>query len=149
VAYYFHDSSGGGAGKALRVVSVKFPDLMKDGRDYKSLAGFTGKGVRAAEVDGVAFPTLLEPLDDLPPATMITSVRREGDKLIVRGVSHDNGKVKSVEVNGFPATIDSNAGGVANWGVTLNMSAPAALTARAVDEAGNSEKRPATLSAER
>src|SRR5439155_22127509 len=67
VAYYFHDSSGGGAGKALRVVSVKFPDLMKDGRDYKSLAGFTGKGVRAAEVDGVAFPTLLEPLDDLPP----------------------------------------------------------------------------------
>jgi hypothetical protein len=145
VAYYFHDSAGGMAGKALRVVSVKFPGLMKDG-NYKSLPGFTGKRVMAAEVEGVEFPTLLEPIDDLPPATMITSVRREGDKTIVRGVSHDNGEFKSVTVNGRPAKIVSSGAGVADWEIALDGNGNgAAFTAGATDVVGNAEQTRATI----
>jgi hypothetical protein len=141
VAYYFHDSAGGPAGKALRVVSVKFPGLMSGG-EYKSVPGFTGKGVRAAEVEGVEFPTLLEPIDDLPPATMITSVRREGDKVVVRGVSQDNGNVASVNVGSDRALIVANHAGVAIWEITMDRKrvAGATVVARATDDAGNSEK---------
>ena len=79
-----------------RVVSEKFPALMTGG-DYKTIPGFTGKRVRAAEVEGVEFPQLLDPVDDLPPATIITSVRKEGGKLLVRGVTQDNGEVATVD----------------------------------------------------
>ena len=57
-----------------KVVSVHFPDAMQDGK-YASIPGFTGPDVRAAEIPEVPFPVLLEPVDDLPPATIITSVR--------------------------------------------------------------------------
>src|SRR5262249_32381313 len=100
VAYYFHDTPT--PGRATRVVSVHFPDMTREG-DYPAVEGFTGRDVRAAEVPGVPSPTLLEPVDDLPPATMITSVRRRQGKLAVRGVSEDNGAIASVTVNGRPA----------------------------------------------
>ena len=140
VAYYFHDSAGGSKGKAVRVVSEKFPGLMKDGHEYKQVANFTGKRVRAAEVDGVEFPTLLEPVDDLPPATMITSVRRENGKLIVRGVTHDNGEIATVTVNGKPANVVAQHAGVADWEATVEGGAVKELTAGATDKAGNEEK---------
>src|SRR6478672_7761474 len=56
VVYYFHDFFGPGI--TTKVVSVKFPALMQDG-DYRSMDGFTGKDVRAAEVAAIPFPTLL------------------------------------------------------------------------------------------
>ena len=131
--------AAGETNKALRVVSVKFPDLMKDGGDYKSIPGFTGKGVRAAEVHGVEFPKLLDPIDDLPPATIITSVKRTGGKLLVRGVTQDNGEVASVSVNGHPARITANQAGVADWEAELDASGVTEITAAATDRAGNVE----------
>jgi hypothetical protein len=145
VAYYFHDSPGASPGKAVRVVSEKFPDLMKDGHEYKQVKNFTGKRVRAAEVDGVEFPRLLEPVDDLPPATMITAVRKESGKLLVRGVTHDNGEVATVRVNGKAGRIVTRHAGVADWEATLEPATVEEITAGATDKAGNEEKVPAKV----
>ena len=54
---------------------------------------------------------LLDPVDDIPPATIITSVRREGSNVVVHGVSHDNGDIVSVSVNDN-AALDSTSPGV-------------------------------------
>jgi hypothetical protein len=146
VAYYFHDSAGAAEGKALRVVSVKFPGLMKDGLEYRQVPGFTGNRVRAAEARGVGFPSLLDPVDDLPPATMITGVRGTGAERIVRGVSQDNGRVRSVTVNGRPAKILSDRAGVADWEAVLDAGAAGqAIIASATDDAGNTEQLPAVF----
>jgi hypothetical protein len=136
VAYYFHDSE---ANKVLRVVSVKFPDLMTGG-EYKSIPGFTGPKVKAAEVTGVEFPQLLDPVDDLPPATLVTSVRKDGSKVLVRGVTTDNGEVASVRVNGKPAKIVAQRAGVADWEIALEASGADEVTAKATDKAGNAER---------
>jgi hypothetical protein len=145
VAYYFHDSPGGG--RALKVVNAHAPDATTDGGDYKPVEGFTGKDVRAAEVAAVPFPTLLEPVDDLPPATMITSVRRQGGRVRVTGVSQDDGEVAAVTVNGQGATISHNAAGVADWEIELDEAAggaaAGAIEAGARDQAGNVELTPA------
>jgi hypothetical protein len=138
VAYYIHDYPT--AGGVTRVVSARFPEMMKDG-EYRAVEGFTGRDVRAARVDPVPFPTLLQPVDDLPPATLITSVRRSGGKLIVRGVAEDNGEIASVSVNGEPARLTA-AGGVMDWEITLVAPKGGRLVARAVDRAGNPEKMP-------
>ena len=137
VAYYFHEP-----GRTLRIISIKFPDLMTGG-GYKSIPGFTGKGVRAAEVTGVPFPDLLDPIDDLPPATVITSVRREAGKLLVRGVTQDNGDIASVNVNGHSARIVSSHPGVVDWETTLDAATVKTVTASAKDQAGNVEQMPA------
>jgi G8 domain-containing protein len=137
VPYYFHDFPA--SGRTTKVVSAKFPDMMKDG-DYRAVEGFTGKDVRAAELNSVPFPTLLEPVDDLPPATMVTGIRRIEGKLLVRGVSHDNGDLVSIVVNGRPAKILANSAGVADWEITLDPPRDGLVTARGTDKAGNAEK---------
>jgi hypothetical protein len=107
---------------------------------YRPVDGFTGKDARAAEVKSAEFPTLLEPVDDLPPATMVISVLRVRGKLIVKGVSQDNGDIASVTVNGRPAKIISSHAGVTDWEVTLDAPRDRKLTAHASDKAGNTEK---------
>ncbi len=124
-----------------KVVSIKFPSLMSDGA-YHPIANWTGPDVLAARVPEVPFPELLDPVDDLPPATLITSVHREGDQLRVRGVSQDNGEVASVRVNGKEASIISDRAGVADWEVVLDARGVSDLTAAASDKAGNEEKTP-------
>jgi hypothetical protein len=57
-------------------------------------------------------------------------------------VSHDNGEIASVTVNSQPATILSQAYGVADWEVTLNTGANEAVIASATDAAGNAEQLP-------
>lgn len=140
VAYYFHGLFG--SNHATKVVSARFAGQMT-GENYRSIEHFTGRDVRAADVSGVAFPKLLEPMDDLPPATMITSVRRTSSKLHVRGLTQDDGEIASVRVNGHLAAILSGPGGVAEWEIVLERSrlGSAQLTARAVDRAGNRETR--------
>lgn len=140
VVYYFHDWPT--TGQTLKVASVKFPDLMTDAV-YRSIPHITGPDVRAAEVPDMAFPELLQPVDDLPPATIITSARREGHSLFVRGVSEDDTGVAKVEVNGTPARIISDHAGVADWEATLDATGTRELTAVATDRAGNVEKLPA------
>jgi hypothetical protein len=92
-----------------------------------------------AEVKGLTWPTLLDPVDDLPPATIILSVRRLGDRLLVKGVSHDNGVIRSVTVNGQDAKLDIIQAGLVDWTAQLPLPKDGRVIAAAVDEAGNRE----------
>jgi hypothetical protein len=134
VAYLFHDFPA--VGKVTKVLSGKFPAAMNDGQ-YEQVAGFTGKDVKAAEVGAVVFPTLLEPVDDLPPATIVRSIVREGEELRVRGVSQDNGEIERVLVNGEKAELKLSAPGVVDWEVRVKRTE--VVEAKAMDRAGNEE----------
>ena len=98
-----------------------------------------------AEVSDISFPELLSPVDDLPPATVITHVRRVGDTYLVRGTTSDNGHVKEVLVGGVPAK--SLSANFREWEATVPLekatmtSGGRQLSAHAVDDAGNSEPR--------
>ena len=83
--------------------SVRYnPDLRTAVRACPLL---TGDESRAAEVRDVEFPRLLDPVDDQPPTTVITRIERIADgKVRVNGVASDDGAVKTVIVNGRPAT---------------------------------------------
>ncbi len=135
VTYFFHGYPA--AGDVTKVMSTKFPAAAS--AEFASVEKFTGKDVRAAKATRVEFPQLLAPVDDLPPATVIISARKQPDgKLLVRGVTHDNGEVADVTVNGQRAKILTQHAGVADWEISL----PAAkeLTATARDRAGNAER---------
>lgn len=136
VSYYFHDFPE--KGQTIKLVSTYFPELMKDGA-YRSIDGFTGERVRATDVKAVEFPQLLDPIDDLPPATVITDVRRAAGKVIVRGVTSDNGAVKRVVVNGVAARAVRDS--FAEWETVLDepRGHELKLTAHAEDAAGNVE----------
>ncbi len=116
------------------------------GADFRSVPVWTGDEALAAEVRDVAFPELLAPVDDVPPATLITGVRVEGSQRIVRGVPHDNGTVAAITVNGRPATIVNQHAGVADWSITLDAPPDDRFVAKAADTAGNAERTPHELS---
>jgi hypothetical protein len=141
VPLYFHDHFG--KGRTAKVLSVKSKDVKENKDSFREVSGLTSKGTRAAEVKGVAFPKLLDPIDDLPPATVITHVRREGDKLLVSGVTADDGVVKRVLVNGKEAK--ATADNFAQW--TIELPAADKLSAFAEDAAGNKEMRPHVVAA--
>src|SRR5262249_19946084 len=132
-----------GPGRHAKVVSTRARDLIGDGNKYRADEPLTGDESRVAQVRGVKFPRLLDPIDDLPPATVITSaVRRPGGKLLVRGSTADNGVVAKVLVNGKPARgLSAN---FAEWEVCLEgvKAGPVRLSAHAEDAAGNVEKTP-------
>jgi len=94
----------------------------------------------------VSFPQLLDPVYDLPPATVVTAFRRNGNKLIVSGTTSDNGVVKRVFVNGYEARPTRE--NFAEWEITLDAAAggPTIISAHAEDAAGNVELRPHTMS---
>lgn len=94
-----------------------------------------------AETRNVAFPNLLDPVDDPPPATFITHVRAADGKLIVRGTTSDNGTVKRVRVNGKEAR--ALAANFAEWEIRPDgaRSSGFKLSAHAEDAAGNIETR--------
>ena len=139
VSYYFHDTPSPGA--MMRVASMKLPQIIND-RTYRSIADWTGPEARAAEVKSIAFPELLAPVDDLPPATLITSITSEGARRIVSGISHDNGEVATVTVNGHSAKITEQHAGVTDWAITLDAPADGRYLAKATDRAGNAELTP-------
>ncbi len=136
VVYYFHDLFK--PGESVKIVSNRFAQLYT-GSEYHAIPNFTGPRVKATEVTGVEFPDLLDPIDDLPPATMITSVRREGGKVIVTGVTTDNGEIATVMVNGVAAPSTSSGPGIVDWRVTLDFPSDGKLIAKAIDKAGNAE----------
>ncbi len=83
------------------------------------------------------YPKPLDPVDDVPPVTVVTHVVREaGGKVRVRGTTADNGTVRRVLVNGREAR--ATAANFAEWEVVLD-DAPK-VTAHAEDDAGNVEK---------
>jgi hypothetical protein len=86
----------------------------------------------------------LAPIDDLPPTTVITHVLRAGSvsdgKLLVRGVTADNGTVTKVLVNG--AIAKATRPNFAEWEILIDRPRGAAgISAHAEDAAGNVEKR--------
>ena len=143
VPVYFHDYFG--PGKAAKVLSVKSQEVVSGGDTFREEPGLTSKATRATEVKGVPFPKLLDPVDDLPPATVITHVRKSGATLVVRGTTADNGAVAKVLVNGQPAR--ALAPNFAEWEAVLAPTAGAAkeVRAQATDAAGNVEPRPHVL----
>jgi hypothetical protein len=140
VTIYLHDWFG--PGRHAKVVSTRSPEFKAEAGKYESQSPLTGDESRVTEVRDLVFPTLLDPVDDLPPATAITHVRATSGKSVVRGTTSDNGTVKRVLVNGKEAR--ATAANFAEWEVIVDGvdSAGLKLTAHAEDSAGNIEKRP-------
>jgi hypothetical protein len=145
VPIYLHDYYG--KNRHAKVVSTRAKDLINDGNTYRADPPLTGDESRVAEVSDVPFPTLLDPVDDLPPTTVITyAVKRADGSLLVRGITADNGTVKKVLVNGRPAK--SVTGSFGEWEIILESSKQSAtrVSAHAEDAAGNVEPRPHVVS---
>jgi hypothetical protein len=145
VPIYIHDYFGEGV--HAKVVSTAAKDLMGDGNSYREEPTLTSDESRVAEVKDIAWPTLLDPIDDIPPATIITSVHREGEQLIVSGISHDNGKIVEIKVNEHPAKQIASHAGIVDWSIKLDSPHDDKLVAFAVDEAGNREQTAHRLTA--
>jgi G8 domain len=137
VPVYLHDYYG--TGEAAKVVSTRAKDFKADGMEYHEEPPLTGDESRVAHVKDVPFPKPLDPVDDLPPATVITSIHSHKGKLVVRGTTSDNGVVKRVLVNGHSGR--ALATNFMEWEAEVDETHER-ISARAEDEAGNTEKRP-------
>jgi hypothetical protein len=141
VPVYLHDYYG--PGRHARVVATNAKDFRADGLVYRAEEPLTGHESRVTEVKDVEFPRLLDPVDDLPPTTVITHARRtSGNKVIVRGCTADNGTVKRVLVNGKEAReVGAN---FSEWEIVLEGVSEGSLKVQAhgEDAAGNAEPRP-------
>jgi hypothetical protein len=140
VPVFVHDYYG--SGRHAKVVSVKSGEVKSESAAaYKSEPPLTGDESRVTEVRDVAFPELLHPVDDEPPASVITQVRRVGSAWQIRGSAEDNGDIVQLVVNGTKAT--SVRSGYAEWEVKLDsLPADHTLRAFATDAAGNVERLP-------
>jgi len=134
VPIYLHDYYG--TGQHAKLVSTKTKELKEDGLEYGEEVGLTGDQSRRAKVPNVAFPKAVDPVDDLPPATVIMQVKKQDGKLIVRGTTSDNGTVKRVLVNGVEAKATRE--NFAEWEIVLPMGT--SVSAYAEDSVGNVEK---------
>jgi hypothetical protein len=140
---YLHDYFG--PNRHARAVWIHSTHHANDGLDYREEKPLCGKqygmATVGAEVKDIEFPKLLDPVDDLPPTTVITHARSVGEgRLTVRGTTADNGTVKRVLVNGIEAK--ALAPNFTEWEVTLEKVPNGAikLEAYAEDAAGNVEK---------
>ena len=132
-----------GSGRHARVVSAKSNEVRgNESTPYKSDPPLTGDESRVLEVRDIPFPQLLDPVDDLPPSTVITSVTPVREGWLIRGSASDNGEIKQVTVNGVAAR--AVRGNFAEWETILksNSSNPDVLSSLATDAAGNVEKLP-------
>ena len=140
VPVYFHDWYG--PGRTALVSSVRSPEYKSRPVAYRSDAPLTGDESRVAEVSDAAFPAFPNPIDDLPPVTVVTQVIRKDGRLYVCGTCIDNGPVKRVAVNGQGAK--ATAANFAEWEIELDGDATK-VEAKAEDMAGNVEKTPAVV----
>ncbi len=138
VPIYLHDWFG--PGRTAMLVSSRSPEFKASPDKFRAESPLTGDESRVAEVKDISFPQLLDPVDDLPPATVITSVVRAKGSIIACGTCVDNGTVKKVMVNGMAAK--STSANFADWEVILEGEAKR-IEAFAEDAAGNVEKTPA------
>lgn len=144
VPIYLHDWFG--PGRTAEVVSTKSAEYRADTTRFHEEPLMTGDESRAAEVRDIPFPRVLDPVDDLPPATVITHVVRNDEKLVIRGTATDNGAIRKVMVNGQEAR--ATKPNFAEWEIVLEKTGSGALklTAHAEDEAGNVERMPHVVS---
>jgi len=148
VSVYVHGWFG--EGRDALVVSTRSPEYKARPEAFRAEAPLTGDESRVAEVSNVDFPQPLDPIDDLPPATVMTHVARHDGKLHVQGTCSDNGGVQRVILNGREALALSP--NFAEWEITLDAGEAATgnptggslktITAHAEDAAGNVEKQP-------
>jgi hypothetical protein len=140
VPVFLHDFFG--LDRHAKIEATNAKDFGADGLTYRDQSPLTGHEARVAEASGVEFPQLLDPVDDLPPTTVMTGARRAGGRVIVSGTTADNGVVKRVLVNGREArALRDN---FAEWEATIENapSGELTITAHAADAAGNVEPRP-------
>jgi hypothetical protein len=140
VPVYLHDQYG--PGRTAKVESSIAAERGSDGTAWKQEAPLTGNDSVVTEVRDVPFPKLLDPVDDLAPTTIITGARLQDGKLMVTGITHDNGDIAEIQVNGQVAEIVSMSAGVADWKISLERSDAGKVSAFAKDKAGNSEQTP-------
>lgn len=143
VPIFIHDYFG--PGRHAKVVSTAAKDLMEDGNRYEARPPLTGNEARVAEVSNATWPKLLDPIDDLPPATVITSIRHDGNELLVEGISHDNGRIVAVQVDGHKAEQVSAGSGIVDWRIRIAIPQDGRIAALAIDEAGNTEQTAHTV----
>ncbi len=143
VPVYIHDFFG--SGRHAKIVSTASPDFDSGDNRFRELAPLTGRDSRVAEVTDIEFPTVLDPIDDLPPATIIVypangaTVRAKDGTLVVRGATTDNSRTRRVVVNGVEAKdVDYNFHA---WQARLTgiQPGPLTITAYGEDTAGNKE----------
>jgi hypothetical protein len=140
VPIYIHDWFG--PGRDALVVSTRSPEFKANPSAFRAEPPLTGDESRVAEVAGADLPQPLQPVDDLPPATVITHVRRHDAKWHVLGTCSDNGEVRRVVVSGRDArTLSPN---FATWEIELDAKphSTESIMAHAEDAAGNIEKLP-------
>jgi hypothetical protein len=137
VDVYVHDWFG--EGRTALVASTRSQDYKSHESEFKKISHFTGDESQAKEVKDVPFPQFPKLVDDLPPFSIITRIQKEGGKVLVEGVSSDNGLISKVLVNGKEASsVTSN---FATWKIILDeISLGGIVEAKAVDAAGNEEK---------
>jgi len=137
-SYYFHDYPKQGSITLVAHLDLAAKDQAKD---FKPAGFLRDAKLKSAEVKDVRFPTdIFAPVDDLAPATIITGVEhRAGGKLLVRGVTHDNGAIRIVTLNGVEAKLQLPQTGLADWEALVDAPQDGLLTARATDQAGNVE----------
>ncbi len=138
VPIYLHDWFG--PGRHAQVVSTRSPEYKAHPETYRAEPPLTGDESRVTEVSNIDFPQLLAPVDDLPPATVITHVTPRDGQLFVQGTCSDNGPVKRVLVNGQPAKATSE--NLATWEIALDPNGLSKIAAHGEDEAGNVERLP-------
>ena len=135
VPIYLHDHYG--SGRTALVVSTRSPEFKSEPNKFREDAPLTGDESRVTEVSGIAFPDLLQPVDDLPPSTIITHVEPAQGGYYVRGTVSDNGEVKRVIVNGNDAKLDTSG----EWEARVSpASGETSISAHSEDDAGNVEK---------
>lgn len=128
-----------GPGRSAKIASNADAASMSDGTAWRQEPPLTGPDSVVAEVRDVPFPQVLDPVDDLPPTTVITRVMVQRGKLRVTGITHDNGEVSRVLVNGQRAEMTARQAGLMDWEIMLEIPEDRKVTARAEDKAGNKE----------
>ena len=106
----------------------------------------TGDESRVAEVKDIEFPKVLDPVDDIAPATIITSpaagspAKLVNGTLTIRGTTTDNLLTRRVVVNGVE--VQSTDFDFHQWEVKLTGLKPGKLKLEALaeDAAGNVEQ---------
>jgi hypothetical protein len=136
VPIYLHDWFG--PGRHAMVVSIRSPEYKANPDRFRAEPPLTGDESRVAEVTDIPFPSPVTPVDDLPPATVITRVSRHNGSITVEGTCSDNGEIRRVVVNGREA--ERLSPNFATWRIILAADGMAEVVAHAEDTAGNKEQ---------